>query len=314
MSAAWPLIGHERAERAFLDAYAQGRLHHGWLISGPSGIGKTRLAKRLAAFLLGARGPKEALLDAPASDPVVQKLEADAHPDLRWVTRRPDEKGKVKQDIPVDDIRMLNAFFGYRPALGGWRVGVIDALDELNRAGANALLKTLEEPPTQSVVILVTHGARPVLPTIRSRCRMLALRRLSDGETKDVLERVGAPQPELAATLARGRPGLGLRLAEPSGVAALSAAKGFLSGLPRPRDAVLIEALKSGGADQLAFDAFVGEALAWLADKAVETPRLSSAWIETAALAADARALNIEPAQAIAKLTAQLQRETAALN
>jgi len=126
---AWPLTGHEAAERAFLDALARARLHHGWLIEGAKGIGKAQLARRLAAYMLGARGNANHPLDIPPDAPVARKVIAEGHPDLRWLARRPDDKGKIPQDISVDEIRKLVAFFTLRPALGGWRVGVVDAVD-----------------------------------------------------------------------------------------------------------------------------------------------------------------------------------------
>ena len=139
---AWPLLGHERCEASFLEALDSNRLHHGWILEGPSGIGKALLARRMAAKVLGAQC-MSGTLDAAIDDPIIQKLTADAHPDMRWIYRRPDEKGRVKQDIPVDAIRELNEFFSLKAGLGGWRVGIIDSLDELNRS---CLLYTSPSP------------------------------------------------------------------------------------------------------------------------------------------------------------------------
>ena len=302
--AAWPLIGHASAERIFLDAFACGKLHHGWLIEGPSGIGKAQLARRIAAFMLGAKGRSGAQMDAGPGDPVVQKLQADAHPDLRWLARRPDEKGKIKQDIPVDDVRALNHFFSLKSAMGGWRVGVIDSLDELNRNGANAMLKTLEEPPERCLLLLISHGTRSILPTIRSRCRTLRLQPLGDEETLTVLKQAGAEDPRAAAKLARGRPGLGLALASPSGMAAASAARSWLRALPTPSDSVLSQTLRTAGVDAIAFDAFASELLAWLSETAETRPDLSEAWLEMSRLLSEARALNMDRTQSAAKLIA----------
>jgi len=305
--AAWPLIGHPAAEAAFLSAYDSGKLHHGWLIEGPSGIGKSILARRIAAFLLGAVGQDSDRLSAPASDPVVQKLFADAHPDLRWVARRPDDKGKVKQDIPVDDIRGLNHFFALKAALGGWRIGVIDSLDEMNRNGANAMLKTLEEPPANCLLILISHGTRPILPTIRSRCRTLRVGRLSDDETNSVLSATGADNIKAAASVARGRPGHGLKLASAAGLAAANATRTFLRALPKPSDAALSDAIRLSGADETAFEAFCGEVLAFVSDKAPSHPAYAKAWLDLSRLKSEAAALNMDRTQTAAKLVAGLQ-------
>ena len=188
MTSAWPLYGHDAAEASFLASATTGKLHHGWLIEGPSGIGKATMAKRLAAYMLGARGPETSPLDADPSDPVARTCLAGGHPDLRVVHRELNDKGKLRQDITVDQIRELTHFFSLKPAQGGWRVGIIDSLDELNRNGANALLKTLEEPPGHSILFLVNHGTTPILPTIRSRCRVLRVSALSDEDTKRALE------------------------------------------------------------------------------------------------------------------------------
>lgn len=304
---AWPLFGHSMAELKFLQASKAGKLHHAWLIEGPSAIGKARLAKRIAAFMLGAGLLSEASLDVPASDPVVQKVNAEAHPDLRWVSRRPDEKGKIKQDIPVAAIRSLNQFFALKSGLGGWRVGVIDSLDELNRNGSNAMLKTLEEPPENCLLLLISHGRRELLPTIRSRCRAIRLHTLSDDETLLALKHAGAEDARAAAKLARGRPGLGIDLASPSGVAAANATRSWLRALPQPSDSAMAQVLHTAGVDQTSFEAFSSEIMAWLAETADEHPHRSGAWLESARLLSEIRALNMDRGQAAAKLIQQAQ-------
>ncbi len=305
---AWPLVGHGGCEARFAEARAGGRLHHAWLVEGPSGIGKARLARRMAAAVLGA-GCEAGTLDAPPDDPVVRKIAAGSHPDLRWVARVPDEKGKLPQDIPVEAIRDLNGFFALKPALGGWRVGVVDALDELNLSGANALLKTLEEPGRNSLLILVSHGSVPVLPTIRSRCRVLRAGRLDPDETREVLGTIsGTGSADAAALgLANGRPGFGAALAGSSGLAALNAARVFLRALPAPADAALADLLARGSADDAAFEAMATEFLAWISVKADGDPALARAWLDCSRLLAEARALNMDRGQAAAKLVSALQ-------
>jgi len=304
MSVALPLVGHAQAEQAFLSAHASGKLHHAWIIEGPEGIGKSRLAFRLAAFILGARGPVGALLDAAETDPVMQKCLAGGHPDRRVVQIELNDKGKPKQDITVEQVRGLNHFFTLKPALGGWRVGIIDSLDELNRNASNALLKTLEEPPASSIMFLINHGSRPILPTIRSRCRTLRLKALSDEETSLVLKMVEAPKEAIG--LARGRPGLGLKLATPSGLQASNAARALLRSMPKPNDALLTAAVQSASVDATALEAFSEEVLNWLAERANENPAAADAWLKTSRLLGEAGALNMEAPQTTAKLIAGL--------
>ncbi len=300
---AWPLVGHEAAERAFLDAFEQGRLHHGWLLEGPSGIGKATLARRFAAFLLGARGPVDAPLAIPEDDPKAQSVAAGGHPDLRWLEREANEKGKLNQDITVNQVRDLNAFFALRPALGGYRVGVIDSVDDMNRNGANALLKTLEEPPSSAVLILVHHGQVPILPTIRSRCRRLRLSRLSSEDAG----RVAGSDSPVAVRLSAGRPGLARRFAGEAALKAARAADAVYDGLPRPR-AEDVSTLLSAARDPDGFDAAGAALLDRLAGASEDAPERAGVWLWASRTLADARATNMEPAQTLAKLVAGLQK------
>ena len=304
---AWPLLGHRAAEAQFIEAARSKHLHHGWLIEGPSGIGKSRLAKRMASYMLGANMTSGDGLNANSDDPVIQKIAAESHPDLRWLSRRPDEKGKVKQDIPVDEVRSLNQFFALKSGLGGWRVGVIDSLDELNNNGANALLKTLEEPPENCLLVLISHGTRAVLPTIRSRCRTLRVRTLSDEETLSALKGAGVEDARAAAKLARGRPGLGIKLSTPNSLAAASAIRSYLRALPRPSDTLMAQVIRTAGTDATSFEAFSGEILDWLQNASVSEPRFSQQWLHTSRTISESRALNMDMTQTAAKLVAGLQ-------
>ena len=307
-SIAWPLEGHNKAEALFLSALESGRLHHGWLIEGPSGIGKARFARRLAAKLLGA-DTIAGTLDADMTNVTVQKVAADSHPDLKWLARRPDDAGKIKQDIPVDAIREMNAFFSLKAGLGGWRVGVVDSLDELNRSGGNALLKTLEEPPERCLLILISHGTKPLLQTIRSRCRTLRLSPLSEEETKIVIERE-APETldaALAVQMARGRPGHGLRLSTPAGLGASHAARTFLKSMPRPTDASLADLIARGSVDKDAYEAACDEIMHWLEARSQTSHSAASAWLSASRTLADAIELNMDHTQTLSKLLMGVQ-------
>ncbi|HRO15195.1 MAG TPA: DNA polymerase III subunit delta', partial [Paracoccus sp. (in: a-proteobacteria)] len=173
------VIGQDAAIAAFSAAAASGRLHHGWLLTGPRGTGKATLAWAIARWLLaGADTPD---LSVPPDNPVARRVLALSEPRLHLVRRGTDDKtGRLRAEITVDDIRRLLSFFHLSAAEGGRRVAIIDAADDMNTAAANAVLKMLEEPPRDAVLLLIAHQPARLLPTIRSRCRRLALRPLTD--------------------------------------------------------------------------------------------------------------------------------------
>lgn len=301
MSAAFPLIGHSGAEQRFEAAKDSGRLHHGWLFQGPSGIGKSIFARRIVGLMLGAE-----TTDAPGDDKTMQLIQSGGHPDLKWIERGLNDKGKLRQDITVDQIRDLNQFFALRPALSGWRVGVIDALDEMNVSGMNALLKTLEEPPNNALLILISHGRQPILPTIRSRCQVLRLYPLSEEDTKAVLsEQEGGAS--LASELAHGRPGYGLSLSKTGGAKAVQTARAMLRNVRKPTGGVVSAALTSAIADDGALQAYTDTLLEWVADKASSQADLAKTWLAMHQVRATADELNLTPLQTATKLFATLQ-------
>ncbi|MCA3555554.1 DNA polymerase III subunit delta', partial [Aestuariivirga sp.] len=164
------LIGHENDESRLLQAAQTGKLHHAWLISGPKGIGKATLAYRFAKFLLqtptAEKARKHNSLHVPPDSHVFRQIAAGAHPDLLVIERGVDQRSKrLKTEIAVDDARRAQNFFAQTAATGGWRVAVVDPADDLNTASANALLKIIEEPPKQSIFLIVAHQPGRLLPT-----------------------------------------------------------------------------------------------------------------------------------------------------
>ena len=218
------LVGHADAEKTMLAAQRSGRLHHAWLLTGPRGIGKATLAWRFARFLLcgqqqgGLFGDGPADLEVAADAPGRALLDARSHPDLFHLRRslNPDT-GRIRAEIAVDDVRGLGAFMHMTPAMGKWRVAVIDSADEMNRNSANAVLKILEEPPPNAVLLIVAHAPGRLLPTIRSRCRRLALQPLADETVVRLLGDYAPdtkPEERIAlARLAEGSIGRALELA-----------------------------------------------------------------------------------------------------
>ena len=296
------LTGHLEAENSLRAALEAGRLAHAWLITGPKGIGKATLAHRFARYVLAngailAKGPPTAAgpglfgddaLPAPEpvaagagegeglyldpAHPVFHRALAGSHADLMVVERAVDEKtGRLKGNITVDAIRAVKGFLSLTAGEGAWRVVVIDSADDMNRNAANALLKVLEEPPPQALVLLVSHNPGSLLPTIRSRCRRLTLRPPSIDAVAGLIT---ARCPDLAAAEARrlaevaeGSIGYALDLAEQGGLAMLDEVSSLLAKLP---DGLPIKDLhdfagRLGGAGKEAeFDAFAKTLRWWL--------------------------------------------------
>jgi DNA polymerase-3 subunit delta' len=228
------LVGHEAAERVLLDSWNSGRMPHAWLISGRQGIGKATLAYRVARFALsqgaqqsgGLFGDGTMAADSLSVDPssaICLQVGAGGHPDLLTIERsiNPNTK-KLRTEIVVEDVRRLTSFLSLTAAAGEWRVVIVDTADEMNRNAANALLKGLEEPPANTLFLLVCHAPGRLLPTIRSRCRTLNLAPLAESTVIDLLSRHAPDLPAAdAAALARlseGSIGEALRLAEAGGL------------------------------------------------------------------------------------------------
>ena len=256
------LFGHDEAERTLARCYAQGRLPPAFLIGGPRGLGKATLAYRFARILLsGARiDPERAHpLHMEPGHQIFRLVAAQAHPDL-LVLRRPfDEKTKkLKAGIPVDEVRRVHTLFGHRAGAGAYRVCIVDAADALAAPAANALLKTLEEPPQRSVFLLIAHAPARLLPTIRSRCRKLNLTPLDAAAMDAFLARQNpAPAPAdrvMLSHLAQGRPGRALVLHTSGGLPLYRELVSLLASLPRP-DPLRVHAL----ADRLSRPAEEGQ-------------------------------------------------------
>jgi DNA polymerase-3 subunit delta' len=195
------IVGQDRAVEQFASAWASRKLHHAWLLAGPKGVGKASFAHAAARRVLAeAAGPSFDLPGIETLDdhPIVKLVEAGSHPDMRRLERLLNEKtGNLNRNIKVDQIRELGEFLSLSAALSAWRVVVIDTVDDLEPSGANALLKMLEEPPPNTLFLLVSHAPGRLLPTIRSRCRRLDFHKLDNDAMTSILERE-APDVSLA--------------------------------------------------------------------------------------------------------------------
>lgn len=261
------LFGQDAAEAAFLQAFNSGRLHHGWLLSGPRGVGKATLAWRIARFLLATPeadegglfsdvAPAPDSLDVPVDHPISRRLLAGSDPGLYHITRRVNEKtGRLRDRIVAEDVRDLNRFLQLSATDGGRRVVIIDTADEMNPQAANALLKMLEEPPARTTLLLISHQPARLLPTIRSRCRDLRLTPLNAQDMSAALTQAGVdPVPDAAAVaeLSGGSVGEAVRLINLDGLkiyAEIVAIASTLPALDRPRAIALASAAATRGAE-----------------------------------------------------------------
>ena len=211
--------GHASAIDRFLGAWASGAMHHAWLLTGPSGIGKASFARAAATRLLAeAAGPPiaEPGIDSPENHPTARLITAGSHPDYRFLERILNKTGTALQrNISVDQVRALGDLFSVTPAMSDWRAVVIDSADDLEASAANALLKMLEEPPAKCVFLLVSHVPGRLLPTIRSRCRTLDFQPLGDDVMASILAEQGQDSTKIPALIQRagGSPGKALSYA-----------------------------------------------------------------------------------------------------
>ncbi len=241
------IFGHHDAEQELLGGFNSGRLHHAWMITGPKGIGKATLAWRFARFLLatpepetdglfGAPPPPETL-DIPDDHPVARNMLSGATPGLKQVIRTPNDRGVLRKQIAVEDVRALVPFFGLSAAHGGRRIVIVDAADDMTTQAANALLKTLEEPPARAVLMLITHQPTRLLPTIKSRCRTLRLSTLGPQDMARALDQAGVAVPAQAAghlaELSGGSVGAAMQLLSQDGLTIYADLLALLGGLPR---------------------------------------------------------------------------------
>src|SRR5664280_606113 len=295
------------------DSYKGGRIPHAWLIGGPPGIGKATLAYRLARFVLAHPDPqapavqKADSLAVDADHPVARRIAAQAQGDLLVLERVINEDtSKLYTVIRVDDVRRAVPFFGSTAGEGGWRIAIVDAVDNLQREGANALLKVLEEPPARTLLLLVSHAPGRELPTLRSRCRRLLLRPL---EPADVARAVAAAtgraaddaEVQQASAAAEGSVARAISLLDGPAVALRQRVLDLFAQLPDP-DPRALHALGDalGGSEPQTLAAFMDMVNGWLPARLEDTPparqmaRTAEVWEKVNRAARDVETYNLE--------------------
>jgi len=309
------LFGHHDAEAALLSAYRSGRIAHAWLIGGPQGIGKATLAYRMARFVLSHRDPSAASVGAADSlwidpeAPVARHIASGAHGGLLILERSANDKGVMRSVITVDETRETIAFFGSTAAIEGWRVCIVDTVDELNPNAANALLKILEEPPQQSLFLLISNAPARVLATIKSRCRRLTLRPLATADVvRAAVEAAGldAHDPALteAAEAAEGSVARALTLLGGGALQLQTRTAALLAALPQV-DPNALHALGDalGTSDRVALAVFIDGIERWMVERLragdananlARLARLAEVWEKIVRAARDTESYNLE--------------------
>lgn len=308
------LLGHDEQGRMLLEASRSGRLHHGWIFSGPRGIGKAMFARALALRLLAeAAGPPPGGegMHVPADHPTRRLMESEAHPDYAELHCLEKDSGTAR-NITVDQVRGLQRLIQTAPSLSSRRVVVIDSADDLERGAANALLKNLEEPPADMIFLLVSHAAGRLLPTIRSRCRTLRFDPLDDATMRAALrsadDSLDERELDVLVRTGEGSPGKALRYAGLD-IAAMeeSLTRIAADGDPGNRQRLTLAKALSGKAARPRYEAFLERAPAFIAATARQREgealgRAIDHWEAARQLAGGAIILSLDPASVVFEL------------
>ena len=334
------LIGHQRQIAAFLRAFASGKPHHAWILAGPQGLGKAHFARDAARHILSA-GEGEAFSSGEGSESfrdnpdgqAAHLLAAGSHPDFRLLQRQPRgdkearkaeqhgldslDEGELKRNISVEQVRSLLPMLNGSPAIAEHRVIVIDAVDDLERGGANALLKSLEEPPRNTFFLLVSHAPDRLLPTIRSRCQILRFEPLPDERIGDLLQeaRPGMDTKEVAMLVAaaNGSPGRALQYAD-AGLAEIGEQlRAIAAGDADNRHGIKLAQSLSGKAADARYRAFLAFAPGYAARLIRRMPTADQGgavdlWQDIVALAQSAAPKSLEPQMVVFRICGLMAR------
>jgi len=239
------VYGHGSPETEIIEAMTSHRFHHAWLMTGEEGIGKAAFAYRTARFLLAQNAELPdtiSSLDIPPDSKTHRQVGNLSHPGLFVIRRAWDTSSKrLRQSIAVDDIRALRHFL-QRTSVTPWRVIIVDSADDLNLSSANALLKSLEEPPVRTIFLLISSAPGRLLPTIRSRCRTVRFDTLGDDDMHTIISAAcsmserddpSPAQTKVLTPLAKGSPRRAMQLLDAGGLALFETLLTLFESLPR---------------------------------------------------------------------------------
>lgn len=308
-----PVFGHQEARDAIVQGARSGRLHHGWIFAGPPGIGKASLAREIALILLAGEEDSGKVADGT---PARTLFCAGSHPDYAELSRLVKDGGDLARNITVDQVRSLSRLLSTAPSLSSRRIILIDSADDMEAGAANALLKNLEEPPKDVVFLLISHSPSRLLPTIRSRCRMLRLSPLDDAQMEAALVQAMPDMPaEERAELIRlgaGSPGHALALSG-LGITEMQVAMEAIarSGDRDNKIRLGLAKMLSAKAARPRYEALLEQAPAFIAAAARHNhgpalARAISAWEQARDLAGGALLLSLDPSATIFELCSHI--------
>ena len=335
------LTGHDAEQQLLLDLWNSGHLAGSWLFAGPKGIGKATLAYRLARFILAAPDPENDLLgvrpttlSVPETDPVFRSVAQRSHPALKVIEcGLKEDELKARQalidagkpldpeierarkrydEIRITDIREAETFLHLTVGGNGWRVMIIDSADDMNPNAANALLKSLEEPPEKTVIILISHVVGKLLPTIRSRCRKLAVKPFESNALSDFLKSKGEDIPDAdlrtLSLLAEGSPGKAVSLIKQDGVSLFKRLVSFFAAFPAVSVSGLYDFAEKSLKDKDVLKTAQSLLIQWLTDVCVSAEKQDAADIFAGEGAVRRRLQTVFPVLKLMDLTDGLRR------
>lgn len=332
------LLGHEDAEKFLFDAWKNNSLHNSWLISGIEGIGKATLAYKFARFLLSLNNNKPAEynnLHIAPDNPVCRLISNNAHPDLKIIERdyTDTDKRKILKAIKeggqlsseemqglkrsafirVDDVRTINEFLSKRSSQDGWRVVIVDSIDDMNTASANAILKILEEPPHKTIMLLISHNPNRLLPTIKSRCAKLLLKPLSDNNLASLLRRY---RPELSeetikglTSISSGSIGKALSYVDNDALGQYERLKKIITSGNNFKLSELLTFCDNAIADEDSFElakSLILKLIHQLAQESSNVENISQSWEDTIRMFSETEGLNLDKKQALLTIITNL--------
>ena len=317
------LVAHGTEANRLAGAYRAGKMHHALILSGPRGIGKATFAFHLAHHLLKfpdrSIAPETLATPEPASS-LHRMIASGAHPGVLYLARPLNEKTKAfRTAVTVEEIRRVNRFLSMTSHDGGYRIVIIDPADDMNTNAANALLKNLEEPPSRTLFILISHAAGGLLPTIRSRCQTVRLHGLQPADLARVLTGFALPVADAASLTVRagGSVREAILLTEYGGLEIAGALETIVQAGRFDAAAATKLADAVAGRDQaIAFALFNAHALdrvgaqataAALAGDLVRAEALSALWQETSRTIVETETYNLDKRQHVIGLVRRIQ-------